>query len=311
MENEQAPVALSERVRLVRIQTFFKNAAGNPVNLLLTGAVSALLLRDSGVPESSLQVWFALVFLGSLTTILFEWYVKRIGLTQGNAGNLFRIRFVLGGAVCALFGATTFFLPDLERGTPQLYVFLITMSIVAVSYMSYATEFVYSLMVNVLTFMPFSVYCIFSFFSGGDVFFALVALATINWQIVVAIKAWRLSRSAIGEIEAREHLHDEMAERRLVEEALVAAEEQSQQLAAMLRLMCDNVPDMIWAKDHESRYTFVNKALCDRLLNASDTEEPLGKTFSKRHAPSAGGRARWMLRRPTVPHSHWTTASTS
>jgi len=46
----------------------------------------------------------------------------------------------------------------------------------------------------------------------------------------------------------------------------------------MLRLMCDEVPDMIWAKDTEKRYVFVNKALCRNLLNTDDTEEPIGKT---------------------------------
>lgn len=279
MENEQPPVALSDRVRLIRIQTFFRNAAGNPISLTLTGVVSALLLRNAGVPESSLRVWFSSIVLSCLATFLFERYVKRVGLTQVNAAHLFRIRFVLGGVICALYGATTLFLPGLAAGTPQTYVFMIATSIVAVGYMAYATEFAYCLMVNAFTLLPFTLFCIFSFLSGGDEFFALIALATIIWQSVVATKALRISRSIVGEIEARERLHDEMAERRLVEEALVAAEEQSQRLATMLRLMCDNVPDMIWAKDHESRYTFVNKAFCERLLNVSSTDEPLGKTF--------------------------------
>ncbi len=45
----------------------------------------------------------------------------------------------------------------------------------------------------------------------------------------------------------------------------------------LLRLMCDNVPDMIWAKDLEKRFLFVNKAICANLLNAADTDEPIGK----------------------------------
>ena len=46
----------------------------------------------------------------------------------------------------------------------------------------------------------------------------------------------------------------------------------------LLRLMCDNLPDMVWAKDLQQRYIFANKAMCTGLLNARDTEEPLGKT---------------------------------
>jgi signal transduction histidine kinase/CheY-like chemotaxis protein len=47
---------------------------------------------------------------------------------------------------------------------------------------------------------------------------------------------------------------------------------------AMMRLMVDNVPDLIWAKDLERRYLFVNKAICEKLLHARDTDEPIGKT---------------------------------
>lgn len=49
-------------------------------------------------------------------------------------------------------------------------------------------------------------------------------------------------------------------------------------LYSMMRLLCDNVPDMIWAKDLEKRFVFVNKAMCKNLLNAADTTEPIGKT---------------------------------
>jgi two-component sensor histidine kinase/PAS domain-containing protein len=49
-------------------------------------------------------------------------------------------------------------------------------------------------------------------------------------------------------------------------------------LYAMVRLMCDNVPDLIWAKDLEKKFLFVNRATCQKLLSASDTDEPIGKT---------------------------------
>ncbi len=57
-----------------------------------------------------------------------------------------------------------------------------------------------------------------------------------------------------------------------------AMERKSQQLDTMLRLICDNVPDMIWAKDLDKKYIFANKALCEKLLGASDTTEPVGRT---------------------------------
>jgi len=45
----------------------------------------------------------------------------------------------------------------------------------------------------------------------------------------------------------------------------------------LIRAMCDNVPDMIWAKDINKNYIFTNKSIAERLLNASNTREPVGK----------------------------------
>ena len=55
--------------------------------------------------------------------------------------------------------------------------------------------------------------------------------------------------------------------------------ERYQQLYNLFRLMADNMPDMLWAKDLDMRYIFVNKAICEGLLKVTDTEEPIGKTM--------------------------------
>jgi two-component sensor histidine kinase len=68
------------------------------------------------------------------------------------------------------------------------------------------------------------------------------------------------------------------AKRRQAEDALRESEKRYKSLDSMARLMCDNVPDLIWAKDLKKRFIFVNKAFCEKLLNAKDTEEPIGKT---------------------------------
>jgi signal transduction histidine kinase/tetratricopeptide (TPR) repeat protein len=67
-------------------------------------------------------------------------------------------------------------------------------------------------------------------------------------------------------------------ERHQVEQALRTSETRARTAAAMLRRMCDNVPDMIWAKDSGHRYLFANKAICEQLLHAVGTDEPEGKT---------------------------------
>ena len=279
MKNETTTFPLHDRVRLIRIQTFFKNSAGNPISLMGTGILSALVLYSTGVSRNALIVWLALLCLVCLTTLLFERHVMRVGLARGNADYCFRIRTFLGGVVCALFGGTVFFLFGLPAGMAHAFVFMITTSVVVVGYMDYATMFWYCLTVNALTFLPFAIFCVYRYLDAGEQFFLLMGATAIVWQVIVAGKALQVSRSAVGEIEARERLHDEMAERELTEEALRASQGQSQRLATMLRLICDNVPDMIWVKDLDHRYIFANAALCEKLLNSENTEEPLGKTF--------------------------------
>jgi two-component sensor histidine kinase/PAS domain-containing protein len=88
-------------------------------------------------------------------------------------------------------------------------------------------------------------------------------------QLTAELKALR---QKIKELEAAE------AKRRQAEEALRESEKRYKSLYSMVRLMCDNVPDLIWAKDSEKRFIFANKAICEKLLNAKDIEEPIRKT---------------------------------
>ncbi len=83
---------------------------------------------------------------------------------------------------------------------------------------------------------------------------------------------------------------------RAVQEALQEREERYRSLSSMMRMMCDTVPDMIWAKDLEKRYIFANKAICEKLLNARDTLEPVGKTdlfFAERERRSHPENPDW------------------
>ena len=70
----------------------------------------------------------------------------------------------------------------------------------------------------------------------------------------------------------------DMTERRQMEENLKESEHRYKSLYSMIRLMCDNVPDLIWAKDLEGKFLFVNRSMCEKLLIAKDTDEPIGKT---------------------------------
>ncbi|MDL1963225.1 MAG: response regulator [Deltaproteobacteria bacterium] len=76
---------------------------------------------------------------------------------------------------------------------------------------------------------------------------------------------------------------------RQAEKALRESKSRYKRLYSMTRLMCDNLPELIWAKDSENKFIFANKACCEQLLNAKDTDEPIGKTdmyFSNREKES-------------------------
>lgn len=74
-------------------------------------------------------------------------------------------------------------------------------------------------------------------------------------------------------------------ERKNVEFALIKSKEKAEEseikyhdLYTLIRLMSDSMPDMLWAKDLNNQYIFANKAMCDKLLCAINTSEPIGKT---------------------------------
>jgi len=73
-------------------------------------------------------------------------------------------------------------------------------------------------------------------------------------------------------------LANDITDRQESLEAIKQSEEKYKSLYSFFRLMVDNVPDMIWAKDLQKRYIFANKSLCDNLLMAKNTDEPVGKT---------------------------------
>ncbi len=88
----------------------------------------------------------------------------------------------------------------------------------------------------------------------------------------------------------------DITERKFTENAIRQSEERYRSLYRMVRLMCDNVPDLIWAKDLDRRFIFTNRAICDRLLCADSTDEPVGKTdmfFAERERTAQPENPEW------------------
>jgi PAS domain S-box-containing protein len=88
----------------------------------------------------------------------------------------------------------------------------------------------------------------------------------------------------------------DITERKLVEEELRKSEKKYSNLNAMFRLLADNTDDFLWAKDVNSKFTFVNKTMCDRILIAKNIDEPIGKTdlyFALRQREAHPENAEW------------------
>ncbi|UBM62940.1 PAS domain S-box protein [Candidatus Sulfidibacterium hydrothermale] len=84
---------------------------------------------------------------------------------------------------------------------------------------------------------------------------------------------------ASGEISRAVVFHD-ITERLKMEKAIRESEQKYREQSRLFRLMSDNIPDLVWAKDLENRFIFSNKANAEKLLLANDVKEPIGKTDS-------------------------------
>lgn len=114
-------------------------------------------------------------------------------------------------------------------------------------------------------------------------------------QAPVNLTLWRLSSPTGGPMGVMGIITDlsDLWEKQM---KLAESERRHRELSTLLRSMCDNVPDMIWAKDLNKRYIFANRALAEKLLNARDTDEPIGKTdifFAQRERDSHPEDPQW------------------
>lgn len=74
-----------------------------------------------------------------------------------------------------------------------------------------------------------------------------------------------------------QRLESEVQTRQQAQQQLHIASERHQETARLLQHICDNVPDLIWAKDIEHHYIFTNKSNCRTLLCVDSTDIAIGK----------------------------------
>lgn len=268
---------LAERIRFISIQAFFGNVSGNMLSVVAGAILFSSVMVLAGVPIHSCILWLGCLGVLAAAMGYYEWRVRRDGLTMQNAERSLRVREILGALLGASYGWAAFILPVDAGQMPQLFAFVLVASMVTVLTLAYPVFPSYYLMLSLLAMIPLAGHYLYLLWQTSDSFYLLMLVTTFIWTGVVLRKAMFNSRWVAKAIEANVLLTDEMNERNRVEAALRESEEKSRNMASMLRLMCDNVPDMIWAKDMQGRYIFANAALCSQLIQAKDTEEPVGR----------------------------------
>lgn len=66
--------------------------------------------------------------------------------------------------------------------------------------------------------------------------------------------------------------------RKKTEEELEKQKKFYEEKLNLFNLIINNAPDMLWAKDLSGKFIIVNNSICKNLLDAEDSEEPIGKT---------------------------------
>lgn len=64
----------------------------------------------------------------------------------------------------------------------------------------------------------------------------------------------------------------------------------------LIELLSEHLPDMLWVKERNGNYIYANQAICDGLLMAKDTSEPIGKNdlfFAERERNAHPENLQW------------------
>ena len=289
-------VSVSDQIRLIRVETFLGQAAGNFAGIVAAAVLYAWILQIGGTASALSLGWLLLVVALAGGLALYERRVCRYGLSVDTAGPVLRVRRIAGMLLGLAYGSAVFLLPADAEHFLHLSTFILTSSLVAGAMLGYAVFPSHYLTLGLVTLGPVAAHFLQRWWVTGDSFFAVMLAMTVLWLYVMLRKAFGNSRWVNRAIEANVRLTDEINERKRVEAALRQSEESARNLANLLRLMCDNVPDMIWAKDRDNRYLFANAAVCSQLLKARDTSEPIGQNdqfFARRHAETHADDPDW------------------
>jgi len=207
---------LAERVYLNRVTLFFGHAVGNMVMALIGAGLLVIVLYNAQVPIERLSIWFAAVFLASSVVAIIEHRFRSIDLTYDNAPVWVTRRILSGSMVAMTYGIAPFMLIGHDTVVSEMFIFIILSTMVAVGVTGYSVMPQYSLLLNIMTLFPPTIF----FFSKGDQVHLVLGVTSIIWQYVVLKKGWAVAKSSIKAIELNERLRQESEEHRQTKEQM-------------------------------------------------------------------------------------------
>ena len=209
---DQPNPATADRVQLERIRVFFGHAGGNMLNVMAGAVLIAIVLRMGGADPSVLATWFVLLALVCAGVPLFERHVARVGITAGNGLRLRNIRIGFGAVMATFYGVAGFLLPDAGTQVHDTFLFIIVSAMVMVATLGYTVMPLYYVVLDAVSLVPLTGRFAWQFAVSGDNYYLLLTVVAIVWQVVVLLKARRVSLTAIGAIELNQRLRDEIEE---------------------------------------------------------------------------------------------------
>lgn len=195
-----------------RIVMLFGLAKGNAISMVFGAFLVAFVLAEGGAPVPALVVWLVLFNLVSMLILVFEAYVGRVGLTMDNDHRFVRIRIVLGGAVCVLYGTACFLLPDVATHVEDAFLFIALSTIVALGGLSFAVVPAHYLTIALCCFAPLMGHYLNRYFFLNDDFYLLLFGIALIWLILLLAKIRKLTAATVHSIELNHHLLKEIEE---------------------------------------------------------------------------------------------------
>lgn len=205
-------VPLDERVHLERVRIFFGLAKGNMGNVALGTLLIGTVLSTGGTSVHALAVWVGLIGLCSVAVLGFERRVHRTGLTAANCTRLLQIRIALGACIALLWGVAGYLLPNVGNSLQDVFIFIILSTLVTVGALGYAAMPAYYIIINAVSLVPLTLKFAYQSLAHGDRFYPLLLAISVVWQVVVLMKARRVSQTVIQALVVNERLKDEIEE---------------------------------------------------------------------------------------------------